>query len=67
MKTIDSTRRLYAYGTVTYEDVFRTTWYTNFCFCTDFHQDGTVALWVLDRHNDSTESKDQSAGLSKPP
>lgn len=54
-KTIGGKSKLYAYGTVNYEDIFVKTRYTNFCFCVDFHQDEKgVTMLRLDQHSDSS-------------
>jgi hypothetical protein len=55
MKTPGGAQKLYAYGTVTYEDVFGNAWYTNFCFWTEVLKDGeSFIIWVSEHHNDST-------------
>ncbi|MGN6383746.1 MAG: hypothetical protein ACTHMK_14175 [Dyella sp.] len=51
-------RRLYVWGTITYEDVFGGSWETRFCFNYIFYRDGEnvvrVNSYIYRRHNSAT-------------
>jgi hypothetical protein len=47
-------KRLYIYGTVTYEDVYNISRYTNFCFSIFWLSNSTSMAQYTKRHNDAT-------------